>query len=265
MRRGMGQHHGLGGPPEGTARVELEAPACVFSVEGIQIAVVQEIDDPICLAATRLANLLEDRLLPRFLSFRHGFGNCHSIAEQFYLDLKEIGLEHLFSFKRGSSEALKTATDLKGLHSWLETDGWVIDASNGATGRPVLVIPVEKYYANMQLTNIHDITGYEGQGDDRCGNASVMGEAKRRKMSAEHRAALNAMCDRVEAIPRSGDLAWIKAMVAESLKFPGTTKETKLAILTEMENGGYEALLRMLMNRKIPGGFDPNDRPWNRN
>lgn len=92
-----------------------------------------------------------------------------------------------------------------------------------------------------------------------------MGESKRKKMSAEHRAALNAMCDRVEAIPRSGDLAWVKAMVAESLKFPGTTEETRLAILTEMENGGYEALLRMLRDTKLPDDFDPNDRPWNRN
>ena len=133
MRRGMGRHHGLGGPPEGTARVELEAPACVFSVEGIQIAVVTASPgDPICLAATRFANLLEDHLLPRFLSFRHGFGNCHSLVDQLYLDIKKIGLDHLFTFKRGSSEALKTEADQKGLHSWLETDGWAIDASNGA-------------------------------------------------------------------------------------------------------------------------------------
>ena len=93
-----------------------------------------------------------------------------------------------------------------------------------------------------------------------------MGEAKRKKMSAEHRAALNAMCDRIEAATGLIDrLSCVKAIVAETLKFPGTTEETKLAILTEMENGGYEALLHMLMNTKIPDGFDPNDRPWNRN
>ena len=94
-----------------------------------------------------------------------------------------------------------------------------------------------------------------------------MGEAKRRKMSAEHRAALNAMCDRIEAAtgPEVDRLSRVKAMVAETLKFPGTTEETKIAILTEMENGGYEALLHMLMNTKIPDDFDPNDRPWNRN
>ena len=92
-----------------------------------------------------------------------------------------------------------------------------------------------------------------------------MGEAKRRKMSAEHRAALNAMCDRIGALPSGDPLSRVKAIVAETLKFPGTTEETKLAILTEMENGGYEALLHMLMNTKIPDDFDPNGRPWNRN
>jgi hypothetical protein len=93
-----------------------------------------------------------------------------------------------------------------------------------------------------------------------------MGEAKR-KMSAERRAALNAMCDRIEAAtgPEIDWLSRVKAIVAETLKFPGTSEETRLAILTEMENGGYEALLHMLMNTKIPADFDPNDRPWNRN
>ena len=77
-----------------------------------------------------------------------------------------------------------------------------------------------------------------------------MGEAKRKK-SAEQHAALNAMCDRIDALPSGDPLSLVKAMVAETLKFPGTTAETRLAILTEMENGGYEALLRMLRLRKI--------------
>ena len=94
-----------------------------------------------------------------------------------------------------------------------------------------------------------------------------MGEAKRRKMSAERRAALNALCDRIEAAtgPEVDPLSRVKAIVAETLKLPGTTEKDKLEILTEMENGGYEALLHMLMNRKVPDDFDPNDRPWNRN
>lgn len=87
-----------------------------------------------------------------------------------------------------------------------------------------------------------------------------MGEAKRKR-----REALNAMCDRIEALPLDDPLAWVKAMVAETLKHPETTEEDRLAILTEMESGGYEALLRMLQTREIPEGFDPDNRPWNRN
>jgi len=35
--------------------------------------------------------------------------------------------------------------------------------------------------------------------------------------------------------PETDRLSRVKAIVAETLKFPGTTEETKLAILTEME------------------------------
>ena len=89
-----------------------------------------------------------------------------------------------------------------------------------------------------------------------------MGEAKQK---AARRAALNAMCDRIDTLPPGDPLAMVKVMVAETLKHPEVTEEDRLAILTEMESGGYQALLHMLMNRKIPEGFDPTDRPWNRN
>jgi hypothetical protein len=73
------------------------------------------------------------------------------------------------------------------------------------------------------------------------------------------------MCDRIAALPSGDPLSRVKTMVAETLKLPGTTEKDKLAILTEMENGGYEALEHLLLNTKIPDGFDPSDRPWNRN
>jgi hypothetical protein len=91
----------------------------------------------------------------------------------------------------------------------------------------------------------------------------TLGEAKR-KAAADKRKILNDLCGRIDAIPVHDPLTWVKAVVAEHLKVPGTTEETKLAILTGMENGGYEAFLRMLQAEKIPEGFDPNDRPWNR-
>ena len=64
--------------------------------------------------------------------------------------------------------------------------------------------------------------------------------------------------------PEVEPLARVKALVAEMLKFPGAPEKMKAELLSEMENGGYEKLLHMLMNRKIPDDFDPSDRPWNR-
>jgi hypothetical protein len=87
----------------------------------------------------------------------------------------------------------------------------------------------------------------------------------KKKMSAERIAALNALMQRIEAIPLGENrLEWVKAMVAETLRWPGTSEEMKAAVLIEMENGGYEALLQHLLNVKIPADFDPKDRPWNR-
>jgi hypothetical protein len=84
-------------------------------------------------------------------------------------------------------------------------------------------------------------------------------------MDNARRIALNALMRRIEAIPLGTDLlSWVKTMVAETLKLPGATEEDKIKILAEMENGGYEALLHMLMTTKIPADFDPNNPPWNR-
>jgi hypothetical protein len=41
------------------------------------------------------------------------------------------------------------------LRGWIENRGWVIDASSGASGSPVIVVPSEEYYAHMQMTDIH--------------------------------------------------------------------------------------------------------------
>jgi hypothetical protein len=85
-------------------------------------------------------------------------------------------------------------------------------------------------------------------------------------MSAERRKFLNDLLDRLDAFPaRSDPLGFVKTLVAETLKFPGASEEERLAVLTEMEAGGYEALLHMLRIQEIPAGFNPNDRPWNRN
>jgi hypothetical protein len=164
MRKGLGKQYGFGGPPDGYEKVELAIPGRVFSVAGVQIAEVQtDTSAPFSTAAAIFTDLLEAHLLPRFVTFRHGASNCHGIVNQLHLDLKEIGIDHQFSFKRGFAGTLKNKADPQGLHSWIEIDGWAIDASNGAAGSPVLVAPIAEYYAYLQLTDIHTLTEQEKQ------------------------------------------------------------------------------------------------------
>jgi hypothetical protein len=43
-----------------------------------------------------------------------------------------------------------------GLHRWVEIDGWVIDASNGGMGNPVLFQRAEDYYSHREMTDIKE-------------------------------------------------------------------------------------------------------------
>ena len=63
------------------------------------------------------------------------------------------------------NEPLRSEADPQGLHSWIECDGWAIDAANGGTGRPVLFVPTADYRAQMQFTNAQILYGPE----KRCG------------------------------------------------------------------------------------------------
>ena len=101
--------------------------------------------------------LVEHRYLPRFAAFRLGAGNCHGIVRQLRMDLQANRLAHLFAFKSGSSGILKSEADPDGRHSWLEAKGWAIDAAGGAIGTPVVIMPIEDFYAQLKLTDIHDI------------------------------------------------------------------------------------------------------------
>jgi hypothetical protein len=90
-----------------------------------------------------------------------------------------------------------------------------------------------------------------------------MGKAKRKV----NYAALDKMMDNTEARLSNvmDPLERIKIIVNEMLKFPGTSEKSRLDILEEMENGGYEAFMDYLEKLPIPPGFDPANRPWKRN
>ena len=147
--------------PEGAITAMIYVPfACEFVAEGVPIVVARMTpfpDGEIGTVAKAFTDLVMTRSLPRFSAFRQGAGNCHSIVRQLYLDLRAIEWTDLFEFKRGHSEILRSETDPNGQHSWIEAKGWAIDAASGAIGNPVVIMPVEDFYALMQLTDIHDI------------------------------------------------------------------------------------------------------------
>jgi hypothetical protein len=157
IKKTFAQQFELGEPPPEAAKVEIIVDGLQFVVDRVPILVVGIKKPPICAVATAFSDLLEAQKLPRFLALRNGIGNCHSVVKQLYLDMKELGIADMFAFKRGSCTQLRNEYDPKGLHSWIEADGWAIDVSNGATGRPVLIMPVEDYYTQMQITDAFDV------------------------------------------------------------------------------------------------------------
>jgi hypothetical protein len=161
------RHLGFTGPPENAMRAAIEFPGGYqITAGGVPLLVVQQQGEPFPSAVDAFADLLERQSLPRFVALRHGAGNCHVIVHQLYLDLKKLGIDHRFTFKRGASALLGNSDDPDGQHSWIETDGWAIDASNGAH-RPVLIMPVKDYYERTQMTAIRSSNEDQGsQADD---------------------------------------------------------------------------------------------------
>jgi hypothetical protein len=169
MRRQF-QSRGIGkaGDETGHKKVmmEIENVAIVEAIPGVRIAVAlsDKSESPYdCEAAAVLGALLNREALPRFMAFRRGVNNCHVIVQQLYLDFKELGIDTSFDYKRGSSPIIASAKDPKGLHSWIETDGWAIDASGAASGNPIMVQRIAAFYERLKVTNVHDI---ELQEDD---------------------------------------------------------------------------------------------------
>jgi hypothetical protein len=113
---------------------------------------------PIPTAPLAFIGALGRRELSGVLMSRNSACNCHQLVRQIRRDLQNLGIVQQFSFKHGHSELLKNETYPEGAHSWIEAEDWAIDASNGAFGNPVLMIPAADYRALWQLTNISDIT-----------------------------------------------------------------------------------------------------------
>lgn len=168
VMRSQFKRFGIGktGDQSGHAKVmvEIENVVGIDAIPGVRVAVALSdgSESPYdCAPATLLVGLLRRGALVRFMAFRRGEHNCHAIVDQLYLDFKEIGIAQAFAYKRGSSPMLASANDPDGLHSWIEADGWAIDASGGAVGNPIMVQRVAAFYERMKITKVHEIERQE--------------------------------------------------------------------------------------------------------
>ena len=160
MRKTFGRF-GLDGEKDKHAKVEMDIEVAHCLDLGQMKIVVARTDrfsnDPVCDFAQAFACLMRGGKLGRFVAFYFGAHNCHALVDQLRLDLRDIGADQVFAFKRGSSELLKSEIDPDGLHSWLEADGWAIDVSGGALGNPIVIQPIEDFCIRYRMTDIREI------------------------------------------------------------------------------------------------------------
>jgi hypothetical protein len=131
-------------------------------VGGFRLGIVNGIEGKPCSQALFFKKLLADRELPLLAFAYRGQSNCFSITHQLYLDLKRLGIEKMFSFKEGNISLSKADGTPVGRHRWIELDGWVIDASGGAAGNPIVFQEAESYYARHVMTDIVHVKEYHG-------------------------------------------------------------------------------------------------------
>jgi hypothetical protein len=115
----------------------------------IKFAIVPDPIRPDCKPQTMLSGMLERGELPKFSKAWGSTpgGDCHEIAEDLCTDLVR-------SPSRWSWRWITAQTKF-GPHSWLECDGWAVDASNGAT-RPVLIQRASDYRLNVKATDVQE-------------------------------------------------------------------------------------------------------------
>ncbi len=169
MRADFAQH-GLD-PVEQAATAVLDHGGAPFdeyaterTVAGIRLAVVGVFAE--CQPAIAFAVLLEARKLPLFAFMFRGHNNCYVVVGKLYRDLKELGAVDNFEWREGYCPILQSNGQPIGLHRWVEADGWVIDASGGAFGNPVVFQRVDDYYRKRQLTGIRDVLSEMMEKDD---------------------------------------------------------------------------------------------------
>jgi hypothetical protein len=97
-----------------------------------------------CPPAEVLARLLDDGRLPHFIAdfgepSSDGLADCHQVAIALMVDLFVAGCVAGWKWCEGTSEQT-------GRHSWVEFEGWAIDASNGHLRGGALLIADAAWY-----------------------------------------------------------------------------------------------------------------------
>ena len=93
-----------------------------------------------------IAHLLAAGKLAAFRVRWGGAADCHAVAQDLIMDLYEARSAEPWFWYVGRQV-------ICGDHSWIESRGFAIDASNGAT-RPMLIAPVALYRAALAATAI---------------------------------------------------------------------------------------------------------------
>jgi len=89
--------------------------------------------------------------------------NCFDIVSKLYQDLKALDAEKDFTRKIGFANVVKNDGEPMGLHTWVESEGWAIDCSNGGRGNPIWFMPVQKFYEMYKFGDIQDWEQWEAK------------------------------------------------------------------------------------------------------
>jgi len=87
-------------------------------------------------------------------------GNCHVVAVTFMSELISADMFRGWKWSQGYISLTKT-DPIKRLHSWLEYDGWTVDASDiskapdfQSKGKTILVMDTGLYYTALQIVKV---------------------------------------------------------------------------------------------------------------
>jgi hypothetical protein len=140
--------------PDANAADAAFADAKAEMAKGRVVFLFADPGDADCEPVRILQTLLAADALPGFERLWRRKGNCHEITQGLLIRLYELGFSpERWVWVHGQCGRAQYDGKPLGLHSWIEVDGWAIDAANGGM-RPALVARADHYREEMQATDI---------------------------------------------------------------------------------------------------------------